>query len=331
LLPKTIGAPRRYIPYIGWALLAFIVLFWRLGAPSFWDPDEAHYAQTTRELIATGDWLAPYYNEQPFFDKPVLFHVLQAVPMRLLGPTELAALLVPALAALALVAVTWWLGATLVSVAVGLIAALLLTANPGVFALARYAILETLLTAFMFGGASLVAVAALGDRPRLQYGGYLLIGLAVLTKGPLAIVLCGLGFILAIVLSPDARRRLLALRWVVGLLIVLAISLPWFIYMWRRFDHAFVVGYFLNGNLRLFARPLYGGQPPWWFYFQILASGMLPWTPLVLGRLHDDLRAALRRGAADGARRAGTPDTVEVLLWAWTAAIVGFFSVSRRR
>ena len=60
------------------AALLFIVLFWRLGSPTFWDPDEAHYAETSRELLRTGEWLAPFYNERPFFDKPILFHWLQA-------------------------------------------------------------------------------------------------------------------------------------------------------------------------------------------------------------------------------------------------------------
>ncbi len=35
--------------------LMFVVLFWRLGGPTFWDPDEAHYAETTRELLDTRD------------------------------------------------------------------------------------------------------------------------------------------------------------------------------------------------------------------------------------------------------------------------------------
>ena len=95
---------------IGFAAIVFVVLFWRLGAPTFWDPDEAHYAETTRELIETGDWLAPYYNEQPFFDKPVLFHWLQGSFMALTGPNELGARLAPALASLALIGVTAWLG-----------------------------------------------------------------------------------------------------------------------------------------------------------------------------------------------------------------------------
>src|SRR5947199_10616737 len=56
------------------AALLFTVLFWRLGEATFWDPDEAHYAETTRELITSGDWWAASYNEQVFFDKPILFH-----------------------------------------------------------------------------------------------------------------------------------------------------------------------------------------------------------------------------------------------------------------
>ena len=85
------------------ASLAYVVLFWHLGAASFWDPDEAHYAETSQEMVATSDWWAPHYNEQPFFDKPALFHQLQAIAMVEFGPTEFAARIVPALAALGLI------------------------------------------------------------------------------------------------------------------------------------------------------------------------------------------------------------------------------------
>src|SRR6267143_1841514 len=112
----------RFTVLVATAVIVFVVLFWRLGAPSFWDPDEAHYAETTRELISTGDWLAPYYNDRPFFDKPILFHWLQAIPMAVAGPTELAARLIPALAALALVGVTAWVGIALLSADVAVVA-----------------------------------------------------------------------------------------------------------------------------------------------------------------------------------------------------------------
>jgi 4-amino-4-deoxy-L-arabinose transferase-like glycosyltransferase len=305
------------------AVVLFVVLFWRLGAPSFWDPDEAHYAETTRELIETGDWLAPYYNDRPFFDKPILFHWLQAMAMRVAGASELGARLVPALAALALIGLTAWLGITLVSVEAGIVAALLLATNPAVFALARYAILDTVFTALLFGGVSLVSVSALQRRPRLQWPGYLLIALAVFTKGPIALVLCALAFGLTILCSAEARRRLFELRLVSGTVLVIVLTAPWFVYMWLRFRDAFVAGYLLDENIRLFAvdrfTPTESNSA--WFYFRVLAAGLLPWTALVVGRLSDDVRAAARRDRSS--------DVVDALLWSWTFAIVGFFTMSK--
>jgi 4-amino-4-deoxy-L-arabinose transferase-like glycosyltransferase len=292
---------------LGVALL-FVVLFFRLGAPTFWDPDEAHYAETSREMISTGDWWAPHYNAEPFFDKPVLFHQLQAAVMILFGPTEFAARLVPALAALALVGITVWFGASVVSPGVGLAAGVLLAASPGVFGLARFAILDTLFTTFLFGGAAAVAVAALRDRPRWQWVGYAGIALAVLTKGPVALILSGLALGLVVAVSADLRRRLLALRWMTGLGFVVLASAPWFIYMYWRFRHAFVEGYFLDENLRLFGATRYANQPGVFFYLQILATGLLPWTGVLVGRLVDDVRRIARRDRLD---------SVEVLLWAW--------------
>jgi 4-amino-4-deoxy-L-arabinose transferase-like glycosyltransferase len=308
---------------LAFAVVAFVVLFWRLGEATFWDPDEAHYAETTRELIETGDWLAPYYNERPFFDKPVLFHWLQGVPMALAGANEFAARLTPALASLALIAVTAWLGFTLLSAEVALVAALLLATNPAVFALSRYAILDSLFTLFLFVGAALVSVSALHRRPRLQWYGYVSIALAVLVKGPLALVLCALPFGLTLLLSAQARARLLELRLVGGVALVLAIASPWFVYMGFRFRGAFLDGYLLDENIRLYAADRFTptASSSVWFYFRVLAAGLLPWTGIIVGRLWDDVRAAWRRD--------GSLDAVDVLLWSWTIAIVGFFTFSR--
>jgi 4-amino-4-deoxy-L-arabinose transferase-like glycosyltransferase len=55
------------------------------------------------------------------------------------------------------------------------------------------------------------------------------------------------------------------------------------------------------------------------FYLQILATGLLPWTGVLVGRLVDDVRRIARRDRLD---------SVEVLLWAWLVVIVGFFSLS---
>ena len=301
------------------ATLIVVVLFWRLGTPAFWDPDEAHYAETTQEMSATGDWAAPFYNEEPFFDKPVLFHQLQATAMRLVADPEAGARLVPALAALGLVAITVWFGAVMLSADAAIVAGLMLMACPGLFGLARYAILDTLFTMFIFGGAACLAVAALRDRPRLQWAGYVAIALGVQVKGPIALVLCGLTMLMLIACSADLRRRLLGLRWALGLAIIAVVSAPWFLYMYLRFKDGFVNGYVLDENFRLFAGSRFGNQPGFWFYFQILAAALLPWTGLLAGRLIDDIRALVR-----GERL----DDVEIMLWGWSLAVVGFFTLS---
>ena len=306
---------RSLVSIVGWTVVIWVVIGWRLGYPSFWDPDEATYAETTREMLAAHNWLVPTYDGHVFFDKPPLFFILQMASFAVGGATELAARAVPALSALALIGAVAWFGRSLFNRDTGRIGALMFAVLPATFALSSYAILDMTFTLFLFGGAAMVTVAAVNDRPRLQYPGYVLLAAAVLTKGPLALVLAGLAFLLSLALAPDARAPLLRLRWGVGLLIVIALSSPWFIYMWRRFGDDFVDGYVLKENLLLYARPLYGGQPSYLFYPQVMATGLLPWTPLLAGRLVDAFR---------GFRIT----TAERLLWAWAIAVIGFFSFS---
>lgn len=299
-----------------------LVLFWRLGEPTFWDPDEGHYAVTTRELVNSGDWLAPTYNGVPFFDKPVFFHHLQAIGMLAFGQNELGARSVSAVAGLGLVLVVGWLGWMVAGAEVGWSAAALVAVCPATVALARYAILDLPFTFFLFGGVSALAIVALQERsPRLEWIGYGGIAAAVLIKGPLALALTGLTFVVALGISPALRVALLRLRWGQGLLLILAIALPWYAYMLWRFGATFVQGYFLDENVLLFAKATYANQPHWSFYLQIVAVGMMPWTPVLLGRLWDLSTAAMR----------GVPrhDPFETLLWVWSGTVLAFFTLSQ--
>jgi 4-amino-4-deoxy-L-arabinose transferase-like glycosyltransferase len=306
--------------WLGWALVVWVVVFWRLGYPSFWDPgDEAHYAQATREMLASGHWLVPTYEGAPFFDKPILFYVFQLVAFAALGPTELAARLVPALSAVGLFGGMWWVGRRLFDRTTASIGTLMLAVLPATFALSSYAILDMTFTAFLFTGLGLVAVAAVRARPRLEMPGYVLIALAVLTKGPLAIALAGLTLGLVLLIAPEARRPLLRSHWIRGLALVTVISAPWFVYMWWRFDRAFIEGYWLRENFWLYTHGLVGEPLSALlstFYLRILAAGLLPWTPVLIGRLVD-------------VARGDRCTTEERMLWAWSAVVVAFFSLSR--
>lgn len=314
-IPQS-NAARRLFVWSGWAVVIYVVGFYRLGFPSFWDPDEAVYAVATRRMLRTGDWLAPMFNGEPFFDKPILFYWLQLISFRIFGINEFAARLVPAVSAVGVIGVTGWAGRVFFNRQVGILSALIVAVLPATVALSAYAILDMTFTLFLFAGVVLAASAVLHDRPRRQWWGYVCMALAVLTKGPLAIALAGVSFLLALAIAPGLRRALLSLRWGWGLLLVIALSSPWFLYMWWRFGYAFIEGYFLRENIWLYAAQLYTTTRSAGFYLRVAAVGLLPFTPIVIGRVID----ALRGDRVEDAER---------LFWAWALGITAFFSLSR--
>src|SRR5262249_21335310 len=98
--------PRYALSLAGLALLALLLAFFRLGEIGLLDPDEARYAQTTREMMERGDWAVPYFNGEPRLKKPPLYHWENLATFAAFGINEFAARLPSAIAFLALVALT---------------------------------------------------------------------------------------------------------------------------------------------------------------------------------------------------------------------------------
>ena len=305
-----------------WIAIGWVVVFWRLGYPSLLDPDEAHYAELTREMLHSGSWLVPLLDGKPFIDKPVLFHWLQGASVGLLGETEFAARLPSALAALALFATTRWVGTALLGAEVGEWGAIMFATVPATFALASIAVFDMVFTAFLFGGLACLLVAAKERKPFLEYPGYGLITLAVMTKGPVALVLLLLFIFAAALSGAETRERMRELRWKRGVVAIALAASPWFIWMAGRFGSTFVEHYLLAGNLWYFTQPVEFSSRAisHTFYARVFASAFFPWSTIVIGRAVDIIRHA-----RDEFRL--SPD--EKLLWIWTIVVVGFFSAAR--
>jgi 4-amino-4-deoxy-L-arabinose transferase-like glycosyltransferase len=305
-----------------WIAIGWVVVFWRLGYLSLLDPDEAHYAQLTRELVQQGGWLVPLLDGKPFIDKPVLFHWLQGTSFLLLGETEFAARLPTAIATLALFAVTRWVGAVLFGGTVGEWGAIMFATIPATFALSSMAIFDMVFSAFLFGAVGCLLVACTQQRPRLEWCGYGLLTLAVLTKGPVALVLVGLFVITARLVPGDAGAHVKRLRWKTGLLAATIAASPWFLWMSWRLGMEFIRGYTLAGNLWYFTQPAQfsGRAIHHTFYVRTFAGAFFPWSLVVAGRGVDVLRA-LRTGRS--------LNTGEMLLWVWVLVVIGFFSIAR--
>jgi 4-amino-4-deoxy-L-arabinose transferase-like glycosyltransferase len=299
-----------------WPLAAaglFLLFFLRLGATPLLDPDEPVYGQIAREMATTGQWLTPHLAGRPWFDKPPLYYWASAASMAGLGPSELAARLPSALAAVLLVALVLVLGRRLFSGTVGWTAALVVATSLQTIILGRAAVTDMLFALTLMAALGAFALWYAGQgRPRAWAAlcGACL-GLAVLCKGPVAILLLGAAAI--VFLLWERRLRLL---WgpdlPLALLCCLLVGAPWYAAMLRLHRHEFMEQFIVANNLRRFAQAEHPeNSTPVLYFVPVLLVGLFPWTAF--------LPQAVAAGRVTWAGR---------LLLTWSAVVFLFFSVS---
>ena len=225
-------------------LLLYPLFFFRLGAWGFFDPDEGRYAEVAREMLARHDWVTPTLNSIKFFDKPPLLYWGMAASYSVFGLNEGAARLVPALAALLGIAMTFVLGRRMFGPRAGVLGALILSTSLMWPMMARFVLTDMLFSVLVFcalGFWWLGHTAATSGERRAFLGFWVVLALAVLTKGPVAVVLVG-GTILVYIALCHQWKSLAAMKWKWGVPLFLLLAAPWFIMVALRnpeFNHLF--------------------------------------------------------------------------------------------
>ena len=131
-------------------LLALLSLS-NLGLNDIWQPNEAFYAETSREILESGNWLNLTYNYEPRLEKPPMTYWLTALSYQLFGVGQWQTRLVPLLSTFATALLLLIYGRFIRSWRFGLTAALIFLSAIQVFALARYDSPEMPLTFFLSG------------------------------------------------------------------------------------------------------------------------------------------------------------------------------------
>jgi 4-amino-4-deoxy-L-arabinose transferase-like glycosyltransferase len=290
---------RSLVPIV---LLAAMTFFAGLGRGAITDSDEAFYAEAAREMVESGDWLTPYFNYEPRFQKPVLYYWLTAGTYLVTGPTETGARLWAALSGLGLVLVTAAAGRRWYDEDTGLLAGAIAATSFGYFAMARSS-LPDLPLAFCITWTIWAALVALFEREASPARWLLLAALGAalgfLTKGPLALLLPALVVVPIVVL--ERRAMAVGLREIAAAALLFAVvALPWYVAMYWQHGTAYLESFFVGDNFERFATDRFNEPRPWWFYLPVVLGGLLPWTPLLVllwaGRIKDWL---LRRISLD--------------------------------
>jgi 4-amino-4-deoxy-L-arabinose transferase-like glycosyltransferase len=305
----------RKIPPALWLLLplAYFLFFFDMAKVGLIGPDEPRYASISRSMAASGDWVTPRLNGQPWFEKPALLYWMQGAAFRAgLGP-EVAPRLPVALAACAFLALYWWILNREFGCAPAIFATAILGTSAAWIVCAQVGVPDLPLTA-AYSAAMLLALPWATRRdPKLLPAAAGCLALAVLAKGLVPLVL------VTPLLYPWGRPLRTAWRdnlvWLRPRVVLpfLLVVLPWYVLCTLRNGTPFLKDFFWKHHVERFvsAAALQHGQP-FWFYLPIVLAALLPWTPL----------------AGLALRRAFLRDPRRLFLLCWLLLVLVFFSAS---
>ena len=322
--------------YLGLAMMVAILWLATLGSRPLFNPDEGRYAEISREMLASGNWVIPHLNGLAYIEKPPLQYWATAVALQVFGPGEFAARLYTALCALGTLVVVWLAARGLWSLAAAWRAAAVLAGTLLFEVLGQLLTLDMSLTFYMTlslagfllaqrlpeeGGSAPSGPARTGlawtgsGRPWMLMA-WTATALGVLTKGPVAAVIPAAVLVLYSAYTRDIspwRRLQVAL----GLPLFLVITVPWHWLAARRLAD-FPQFYFVHEHLSRYLTPSADREEAWWFFAAVFVLGSIPWT-----------LSALRLVAVSWKRRApqGQFDAT-VFLWLWVVFVCVFFSLS---
>lgn len=310
-----------------WLLLAgfcAFLFFYRLGSFGLIGADEPRYAQVAREMFTRRDWITPTLGGVAWLEKPPLYYWQAMVAYRIFGVSDWAARLPSAFnATLMVFAVCVFLGR--LRPGSQLDGALIAASTAGVIGFARAASMDMPLAA-MFAIALLAWYAWYQSSARHFLAlFYVFLALGALAKGPVA------PFLAAVILALFALGRgdlglVRRTLWVPGILLFLAVALPWYIAVEVR-NPQFLRVFILEHNLARFGTNLYHHKEPFWYYVPVVLLGLAPWTVMVLAAIFPRLRAWW----SEGREMLSGQNALDAFLLIWLVLPIAFFSISQSK
>jgi 4-amino-4-deoxy-L-arabinose transferase-like glycosyltransferase len=265
------------------AALAILILasfFLGLGSAPLFDVDEGAFSEATREMMISKNYLTTWLNGAPRFDKPILIYWLQLASVRLFGLNEFAFRLPSALGGTVWAASIFLFVRKEIGNRQAFFAAAMMVLSLQVMVIAKAAIADGVLNCFlaisMFGlfhhyktgsnRALLVAFAAAG--------------FGMLTKGPIVVII---PFAVTFLFSLQERSLKTWFRMFfnpAGIILFLAIALPWYWLEYRDQGMAFIEGFFFKHNISRFNSSFEGHSGSLFYYIPVIILGLMPFTGL---------------------------------------------------
>jgi len=305
--PKTIPGEKfgHWLRTYRWPIFLSLLYLSLIPLRGFWSPDEPDFAQAVREMIDRNEWVFPYFNGLIYTEKPILFYWLMKISnglgIALGGTPESINNLIPW--ALRLPSVlssiffffflkSWaqrFLSESLSHHSVMILGVFPLWFWQGQFIQIDMLFAVLLASCWMYwiGGYllenGLAPYREDNEAPRLYRRATVCLGLATLTKGPLALVLT-IAILLAFLWTQRKRYQLKEFHFFSLLALFVLIVLPWYAIAIYRAGWSY--GYYLiiYQNIERALRA-WDHIQPWWKYFEYALGDIFPWSLLLVPSL----------------------------------------------
>jgi len=291
-----------------------ICFFLSLGGVALFDLDEGEYAAASFEMLQRHEFITPYLNAQPLFEKPILLFWLQAISASAFGINEWGFRLPSAMASAFWVDALYRFTRRYFDRDTAIAAVLFSAGSFMVVVIGRAAITDALLNLFI--ALSMLAIFNYTRRPNPVTVRWIFVwmGLGVLTKGPIAVlfpvVVSFIWYAWNRELKSWFRIAFRPLPWLLFLIIVL----PWYGLEYRAHGQAFIDDFILKQNVHRFTSTMEGHGGVLYYYLPVLLFIFMPYTGM-LAVLLTKVRNMRH-------------DPLDRFLWLWFLFVLVFFSIS---
>lgn len=269
------------------AILILGVIFFLpfLGYVHLFDWDEINFAESAREMIVTGNYFQVQINFNPFWEKPPFFLWLQVLSMKLFGINEFAARFPNALFGIITVVTLFFIGKRHHSEKFGFLWALLLLGSILPHMYFKSGIIDPVFNYFIFLSIYFLAlnIQHLEARKKIYFSTLsgIFIGFAIITKGPVGLLLVLLTFVGYISIK-KFRKKVRVLDVLFFALSAFVVSFSWFGYEMIQNGPWFLVE-FIQYQIELFSKPVAGHEQPFYYHFVVVLLGCFPMSIIAIG------------------------------------------------
>ncbi len=248
-----------------------------IGACNLFDWDEVNFAECAREMLVTGNYSQVQIAFQPFWEKPPLFIWMQAASMKIFGINAFSARFPNAICGVFTLLSVCFIGKKLYSQKLGLLWALMMASTLLPHFYFKSGIIDPWFNLFILLSLYLAfnsIIAAEKHKIISSIFAGILLGLAVLTKGPVAILVVGLTILVYLIWSSQLKK-IWSLSMIIYMMSTLLVASSWFVAEWFAGNKA-VVEEFINYQIRLFNTGDSGHSGPLLYHVIVLLVGCFP-------------------------------------------------------